>query len=192
MDSLNLKKTIVLGHSWGGMLAMNFAAEFPKSVEHLVLIAPGPHKDTKNGFDVLFTNRNHTRSFDEDQRLRKLIELIEKDEADSLEIIESKKLVRTAYIFTNPIPDSMFLKIDIENNSKTATLLVNDIFQNYDISKSLNNYKGKIDIISGRQVVVGFFSYELKQDITNAKLHWINEYGHFPMYEQPSEFYKVL
>ena len=69
---------------------------------------------------------------------------------------------------------------------------MNDIFQNYDVSKSLNNYKGQIELISGRQDVVGFFSYELKQDIPNAKLHWINECGHFPMYEGPSEFYNVL
>ena len=86
MDGLKLKKSIDLGHSWGGMLAMSFAAEFPKNVEHLVVIAPGTHKDEKSAFDVLFTNRNHTRSFDEDQHLKKLNELIEKDEADSLEI----------------------------------------------------------------------------------------------------------
>ncbi len=63
---------------------------------------------------------------------------------------------------------------------------------NYDVSKSLNNYKGPIDIISGRQDVVGFFSYELKLDRPNANLYWINKCGHFPMYEQPSIFYKIL
>ena len=48
MDSLYLKKSIVIGHSWGGMLAMNFSAIFPKSVEHLILIAPGTYKDIEN------------------------------------------------------------------------------------------------------------------------------------------------
>ena len=71
-------------------------------------------------------------------------------------------------------------------------ILVKDIFQNYDVSKSLNKYKGKIDVIVGRQDVVGFFSYELKQDIQKVNLHWINECGHFPMYEQPVEFYEIL
>lgn len=192
MDSLELKKSIILGHSWGGMLAMNFAAEFPESVEHLILIAPGPHKDTKNGFNVLFANREHTRSYAEEQRLKNLNDLIERNEADSLEIIESKKLARRAYIFANPIPDSIFQQINAENNSKTASILLNDIYRNYDVSESLNKYKGQIDIISGRQDVVGFFSYELKQDIPKANIHWINKCGHFPMYEQPTEFYEIL
>lgn len=192
MDSLKIKKSIILGHSWGGMLAMNFASEFPNSVTHLILVAPGPHKNAENGFNILFTNRRHTRSFEEEQRLNELNELISKKEADSLEIIESRKLSRRAYIFANPIPDSLFQKSNSVRNNKTASLLIKDIFKNYDVSKSLNNYKGQIDVISGRQDVVGFFSYELKQDIPKANIHWINESGHFPMYEQPSEFYKIL
>ena len=192
MDSLKIKKSIILGHSWGGMLAMNFASKFPNSVNHLILIAPGPHKNAENGFYVLFTNRTHTRSFKEEERLNQLNELIAKKEADSLGIFESKKLFRQAYIFANPIPDSLFQKINSDNNSQTASLLLNDIFKNYDVSKSINNYKGQIDIISGRQDVVGFFSYELKQDIPKANIHWINECGHFPMYERPSEFYAIL
>ncbi|SMG52474.1 Pimeloyl-ACP methyl ester carboxylesterase [Marivirga sericea] len=192
MDSLKLEKSIILGHSWGGMLAMNFASEYPTSVNHLILVAPGPHKDAENGFNVLFTNRRHTRSFEEEQRLNQLNELIANKEADSLEIIESRKLFRRAYIFANPIPDSVSQKINSEINSKTGKLLYNDIISNYDVSKSLKNYTGEIDVITGRQDVVGFFSYELKQDIEKAKIHWINESGHFPMYEQPSEFYKIL
>lgn len=192
LDSLKIKKSIILGHSWGGMLAMNFASEFPNSVNHLILVAPGPHKDAENGFDILFTNSRHTRSFEEEQRLNQLNDLIKNKEADSLEIIESKKLSRRAYIFANPIPDSLFQKVNSDNNSKAASLLIKDIFKNYDVSKSLNNYNGQIDVISGRQDVVGFFSYELKQDIPKANIHWINECGHFPMYEQPTEFYKIL
>ena len=192
MDGLNLKKSIVLGHSWGGMLAMNFAAENPEYVKHLILIAPGPHKDTKNGFNVLYANRTHTRSFEEEHRLELLNRLIGVNEADSLDIIESQKLSRRAYIYANPLPDSLFLKVNAERNNITAKLLADDMDENYDVSKSLNNYKGKIDVISGRQDVVGFFSYELKLDFPKANLYWINQCGHFPMYEQPDEFYDIL
>jgi pimeloyl-ACP methyl ester carboxylesterase len=156
------------------------------------LVAPGPHKDAKNGFNVLFTNRRHTRSFDEEQRLKHLNELIQNNEADSMEVIERTKLYRRPYIFVNPIPDSLLLKMSAESNSTTASILLEDIYRNYDASKSLNNYEGQIDVISGRQDVVGFFSYELKQDVPLANLYWINECGHFPMYEKPTEFYEIL
>lgn len=155
-------------------------------------MAPGPNKDAKEGFEVLSANRTHTRSFEEKHRLQLLNKLIEAKKADSLEIIESKKLVRRAYIYANPLPDSLFLNVNVRHNSKTADLLLNDIFKNFDVSNSLKNYKGPMDIISGRQDVVGVFSHELKLDFPGAGLYWINECGHFPMYEQPEEFYRIL
>ena len=192
MDRISLSKAIIIGHSWGGALAVNFASLFPKSVEHLILIAPGPHKDVKKGFDVLYANRTHTRSFDEEQRLTKLNDLITNKGANSSEILEASTLFRRAYIFANPIPDSIFALVNTERNSKTSDILLKELFENFDLSKSFKNYKGKVDIIAGRQDIVGFFSYELKQDRPNANLFWINKCGHFPMYEQPTEFYSTL
>lgn len=192
MDSLQLKKIIFIGHSWGGTLAMNFASQFPKRVKHLVLISPGPHKDAKNGFDVLYTNRSHTRSLNEEQRLINLNALINRKEADSAEVLEAGRLSRRAYIFANPIPDSIFRLINVDSNSKTSDILLNEIFRNFDLTKSLHKYKGKVDIITGRQDVVGFFSYELKLARPKANLYWINKCGHFPMYEQPELFYRKL
>ncbi|MDO7170862.1 alpha/beta fold hydrolase [Mariniflexile sp. AS56] len=192
LDSLHLKKSIIMGHSWGGMLAMNFASQYPERVAHLILVAPGPHKNAKEGFEILDSNRNHTRSFVEDQRLKVLNASIKANTADSLAINEAQKLVRRAYIYANPIPEALFQKINVENNSKTASLLLGDVFRDYNMSQSLNNYTGKIDVIVGRQDVVGFFSHELKQDVPKVKLHWVNACGHFPMYEQPRQFYKIL
>ena len=192
MKSFDLQKAVVLGHSWGGMLAMNFASNYPEKVAHLILVAPGPHKNTKHGFEILASNRNHTRSFEENQRLQELSRLIAVGEASDTDIIESKKLSRRAYIYSNPIPDSIFRLINSERNGVSASLLIKDVFKNYDVSNSLNQYQGKIDVISGRQDVVGFFSYELKLDISKTKLNWINKSGHFPMYEQPDEFYRIL
>jgi pimeloyl-ACP methyl ester carboxylesterase len=192
MDILNLKEAIFIGHSWGGMLAMNFATQFPKNVKHLVLIAPGPHKEVKRGFDVLLANRAHSRSFDEEQRLKKLNDLIDKKEADSLEIMEASRLFRRAYIFANPIPDSLFALVNVDKNNKMSDIIMNEIFKKFDLTKSLNNYRGKVDIITGRQDIVGYCSHELKQDRPDANLYWINKCGHFPMYEQANEFYKIL
>jgi pimeloyl-ACP methyl ester carboxylesterase len=192
MDSLDLKKSIIVGHSWGGILAMNFAAEFPENVEHLILIAPGTYKDISNSFKIFSANRRHSLSIEELHRMRKLNDMIKENEADSLEIVESTKLRRRPYIFANPIPDSLFMKINVEWNKKSARVLMKDVRKNYDVSNSFDNYKGKIDIISGRQDPLSFLSYELKIDRPDANLHWINKCGHFPMYERPSEFYDIL
>jgi pimeloyl-ACP methyl ester carboxylesterase len=39
-DSLGLEKAVLVGHSFGGMVAAEFAATYPKFVERLVLISP--------------------------------------------------------------------------------------------------------------------------------------------------------
>jgi pimeloyl-ACP methyl ester carboxylesterase len=40
LDSLHIKKFDLVGHSMGGMLAVTFAVNYPKSVEKLILINP--------------------------------------------------------------------------------------------------------------------------------------------------------
>ncbi|MBI3421088.1 MAG: alpha/beta hydrolase [Candidatus Sungbacteria bacterium] len=41
LDKLGLEKAVLIGHSFGGMLAVRFAAAFPDRVEKIVLIAAG-------------------------------------------------------------------------------------------------------------------------------------------------------
>ena len=41
MDHLGLERAAVLGHSWGGNVAINVAAKFPERVSHLVMIDGG-------------------------------------------------------------------------------------------------------------------------------------------------------
>ena len=38
---LNRERLLLLGHSWGGMLAMAYAATYPTRVDRLILIGPG-------------------------------------------------------------------------------------------------------------------------------------------------------
>ena len=192
MDSLAIEESVILGHSWGGMLAMKFASDHPDRVKHLVLVAPGPHKEPQKGFNVIDTNGKHTRSSEEQGRIEELRSLIMQKKADGSQMAEFVRLMRKAYVFASPMPDSLFNKINTGSNLTTQNLLFTEILKNFDVSESIQSYKGGIDIITGRQDIIGFLSYEIKLDIPRADLHWINESGHFPMYEQPDNFYVIL
>lgn len=75
LDALGLKKFRLIGHSFGGMLAAELAAQRPKAVENLVLISPvglwradAPYTvadwcalDFEEIMQVLFYDRNHPR-----------------------------------------------------------------------------------------------------------------------------------
>ncbi len=43
LDRLGVDRAIIVGHSWGGTLALTFALDYPKRVAGLVLIAPPTH-----------------------------------------------------------------------------------------------------------------------------------------------------
>jgi pimeloyl-ACP methyl ester carboxylesterase len=43
LDALGVDRVIVVGHSWGGALALAFALDFPERVAGLVLVAPATH-----------------------------------------------------------------------------------------------------------------------------------------------------
>jgi pimeloyl-ACP methyl ester carboxylesterase len=43
LDRLGIDRAIIVGHSWGGTLALTFALDFPQRAAGLVLIAPATH-----------------------------------------------------------------------------------------------------------------------------------------------------
>ena len=47
-------------------------------------------------------------------------------------------------------------------------------------------------LICGRQDFLTYIAYELKLANQKINLHWIDKSGHFPMYENPKEFYSVI
>lgn len=192
LKHVSLKQVVVIGHSWGAMLAMSFAAKYPEKVKHLILVTPGPHKDIKSAFEILFGNREHILSQQEQIRSMELNERMAAGAADSSEMEEAKRLFRRPYVFAKPIPDSVYTKINVPSNSQTANLLWKEMFAGNVWPSSLSNYSGPVDVISGRQDFLAVCSYEIKLEIPRTNLHWINRCGHFPMYEKPQQFYSIL
>lgn len=188
----NLGQASILGHSWGGMLAMNFAVTYPTNVKKVVLVGPGAISNVAESDAIFSANKKNTYSQDELIRLNHLNKLHSESDMGSQAIEERKKLIRLAYIYANPIPDSIFHKIDAKNNGVTMELLWTELTRSFDLTESIKRYKGRIHIISGRQDPLGYVSYELKILQPLIDLNWIEKCGHFPMYEKPVEFFDIL
>src|SRR5215831_1948179 len=60
---LKLEKVTLIGHSWGGMLIMEYAARHPLQIEKLILLDPG---GPTNSFFVYFPDNINMRLRDED------------------------------------------------------------------------------------------------------------------------------
>ena len=194
LQHLHLKQAIFYGHSWGAMLAMSFAAQYPDKVRALVLANPGYYKFSP---ELLTTHVNNLRSH------LGAADLVLMDSLDK-KINDGKgtpadsalynRTIRLAYIYNKSLIDSFIAKIYVAKPNVTMQqLMVSDLRRvHYDLSKNLFHYKGPVSIIAGAQDALAFYTYELKVIRPGIELYWIQESGHFPMFEQQAAFNKQL
>ncbi|MBS0031408.1 alpha/beta fold hydrolase [Chitinophaga sp. 22321] len=194
LQHIHLKQAIFYGHSWGAMLAMSFAAKYPDKVRALVLANPGYYKFSP---ELLTTHVNNLRSHLGAAEVVLMDSLDKKTSEGRGTAADSalyNKTVRLAYIYNKALIDSFMAKIYVAKPNQTMQqLMVSDLRRvHYDLSKNLFHYKGPVTIIAGAQDPLAFYTYELKMIHPGIQLRWIQESGHFPMFEQQAAFNKQL
>lgn len=194
LSHLKLKPATILGHSWGGMLAMSYAAANPVHVKALILLDPGPYK-LDPAMNQAFSNNQQSRLSVQELALRdSLAKKVRLGKATINEREQYEKIRMLPIVYKKREIDSLYVRIKKGgNNLRTSGLLLKSLFESgYDLTKTLPRFAGPIHIICGRQDPGAFVSYELKLLMPKAQLHWIEEAGHFPMFEQANQFYATL
>jgi proline iminopeptidase len=74
----------------------------------------------------------------------------------------------------------------------TTLLLKEAANSKIDFRQSLKHLNKPVSIICGRQDFLSDVAYELKINFPNYNIYWIQDSGHFPMYEQPEHFYTII
>jgi pimeloyl-ACP methyl ester carboxylesterase len=193
LDQIGLKEAIICGHSWGATLAMYFASFFPKRVKSLILISPSSLLIGEELYQTVIYNINARWSRSEKKRIEILGPKTIDGTVTNDESKEYKYLLRLTYISDKERIDSMIPKIDVPRNQEMLRLIYRDIDKsNVDLKTSLVSFKNPVYIIDGRQDFENYVCYEFKILFPSYALYWIQDSGHFPMYEQPESFYKIM
>lgn len=193
LDKLNLKNAIICGHSWGGSLAMYFATAYPEMVKSLILIDPGFFSLGKEMTDDFYKNRAVRWSVNEKILIDSLTAKRDKGTITDEELFTLKYTLRLPYVSKKEQLDSLYKKIDAPVNTYMQAQLFKEAAKSkIDFRQSLKSFTKPVHIICGRQDFLSYVSYELKISFPGFNLHWIQDSGHFPMYEQPEQFYLVL
>lgn len=193
LDKLNLKKAIICGHSWGGSLAMYFASAYPERIKSLILISPGFFSLDKKSTDDFYENRFARWSISETKLIDSLSFKRENKTITNNELYILKYTLRLPYVAKKERLDSLYNKIDVPVNAYMQTQLFQEAARTEtDFRQSLKRLDKPVSIICGSQDFLSYVSYELKIHYPKYKLFWIQDCGHFPMYEQPEQFYFVL
>ena len=188
---LGIDTWVILGHSWGGTLAMAVAARYPQHVAGMILIESG-------GINLDFleqvpTNMRHT---EEDQAALKYWSDPDRVAADPQRAAyESYKVwvSGTVYDRGNVAKAMEHFRPEPHTNTIAGLMMKNLMAANYDLRDALSSFTSPVLIVQGKPGLMGASTAEqIHASLPNSALVFVEKCGHYPMFEQPKQFYATV
>jgi proline iminopeptidase len=181
-EKLGLPALALVGHSWGALLAMIYAARHPGRVERLVLIGPaGP----TSRFLAVYPDNLAMRLRPEDLKL----------EAEAMagpDVEESVLRARMpGYFFSRELGvKARALVVPGSLAAGVAPIVLGGLGPGFDLTPELAAIRAPALVIQGRQDPVGeSTAIEVRDAIPGASLVWLERCGHFPWLEARERLY---
>lgn len=182
---LGVTQMDVLGHSWGGYLAMAYAARHPGHVHRLIICDSAAPKwdDTVFLFKDIFPE---TVARQQDVAFAAALgdtAAVSKDFREYLTMLcyspEHREAMRKA------APPAF-------DNAVNETL--NQDLKRYDLNPELPKFRFPTLVMCGRfdMNVAPSVAWKIHQAIPDSRFHVFEQSGHLPFYEQPDEFVQVV
>jgi proline iminopeptidase len=189
---LNQDRLFLIGHSWGGMLAMAYAAAYPERVDRLILIGSGgPTLEFAGWFD----DNIRARLRPEDVEARNYWQAAAKRDVDRDKVaLEGVRAITPGYFFdrVKALAFAAQLK-DGGLHQDVSSLLFADLAKHYDVRPVLRKLDRPVLIVQGHQDPIGDKTAEdIHALIPRSTLSYINKAGHFPWIEQPEDFRRAI
>jgi len=189
---LKQERLLLAGHSWGGMLAMAYAAAHPDRVDRLILIGSGgPTLE----FAERFTDNIAARLRPEDIEARRYWDSPDKRAADpDKAAIAAMRAIVPGYFFDRARALAFAAELkDGTFHPAVNSLLMGDLGKGYDLRARLKRVDRPVLIIQGYQDPIGEKTAgDIHGLLSKSTLRYINKCGHFPWIEQPEEFRQAL
>ena len=186
--TFNLGKMNLMGHSWGGLLAMFYGITYPENLKSLMILNSTPASSEL----MAKTMRRFTR---EDSLQR--VEILNSNAFKNRESIAYEKLFRIhfrAAFYDRSLADSLTLTFqpDFAETSVKLQNLFKDI-ASYDIYHDLSKINCPTLVVHGdhdNNPLAG--SKKIHENIPNSKFVLLKNCGHFPFVETPDAFFKTI
>jgi proline iminopeptidase len=199
-EKLKHDKFILLGHSWGGMLAMHFATMFPDDLSKLLLVSSGGCNLTF--FNYFGDNINAGLSKEKQDSSRLLsaryaqLVGIPGDSAKQLYfpvLFDLFNVNSSGYYYDKSLAPAKKLTQD-NFNLRVNRFMINKLYKDqWDVRDELAKVNVPTRIIIGRQDPVDLeTAWVMRDAIPGSQLVVIEKCGHFPWVEQRERFFSVV
>jgi proline iminopeptidase len=189
---LRQDRLFLVGHSWGGMLAMAYAAAHPDRVDRLILISSGgPTLEFTEWFSDNIRSRLRPEDVDAERRARDGEKGgLEPDKA----MLESVRAITPGYFFDRAKALAFAAQLtDGSVHRDVNGMLFGDLAKAYDSRPGLRKLTRPVLIVHGHQDPVGDLTAEaIHAAIASSTLVYLKQCGHFPWIEQPEAFRQSL
>jgi proline iminopeptidase len=197
--AMGLEHVALVGHSWGGLLAMEYALCYPDRVSHLILLntAPASHDDC-----VLFEHERDAQAGDDVEILRALESRAEFVEGDPAARAEYGRVYFRSTLRSPELLDRMIDHLQVEW-TKERILQAGAIGQQlwhetyespeYDLLPMLTQLRIPTLVLHGDYDFVPVAcAAHIAEAIPEARLVVIPDCGHFSYLERPTEVRQAL
>jgi len=190
-ESFGAKKVHVLGHSWGALLAMQYALRYPEHCQSLLLLNSSAAstemmRETSNAVNGRFTEQDGL-----DQQKIMQSEAFSRREPAAIE--SYFKTVFKASVFDRAMADKLNFGFDF-NYGKNAELLQNlaTEMSNFDLYPEMHKIKTPTLVVFGdHDPTPPQAGSPIHTNIAGSELIIIQDCGHFPFLERPEKFLEV-
>lgn len=188
--NFKFKKFILIGHSWGCVLAMNYATKHQDAVSGLILLNPAP-ADTKGiqAFYVELVKRIDPIK----NSLQPLFKYEDFERLEEQQIHNLYRMLFSVYFYEPKNLEYLTLKMDkisAQSGFKCREILNSENINLFPVLKLL---KVPTLIIHGNQDIVSKqISQEIKEAIPNTQIIYLDECSHFAYIEKPNEVFSAI
>jgi len=191
-DNLGFERWAVLGHSFGGNVALEYALRYPERLSHLILINSGAdYRWVRENAPALLVQRGYSPEIVDSGR-RMLNGEIEPDEM--FPILMKLGKAYSPHISPWKIPHMILTGLQTKLQPSALIFAGTQLLRNWTVMDRLGEIKAPTLVIAGRKDFL--YPPEHQQDlaagIPNARLVLIDKSGHNPHDEQPAEVLRLI
>ena len=183
---LGAERIDLLGHSWGGLLSMAYAARYPQHIQHLLIVDSAAPKwsDTVFLFKDIFpegVEREDQANFASQM-------------GDETAAKSSLKEYLSMLFYSPEKRDAALADMkDVDENREVNQMIGRDL-QRYDLNPELAKFHFPTTVITGRYDinVAPVVAYKTHKAIAGSTFVVFDRSGHMPFYEEPDKFLQVV
>ncbi len=192
--SLGLEKISILGHSWGGLLAMHYAIAHPHSIDKLILLNTIPASSEE--FSLFLKEWSHRMAPFQDE-LKTIRESQAFEDGDPETVAHYYRIIFRTYCYHSADADQLSLLMT--QRAVLSGFKVADLFRKrfllhpFNLHPALQQLSLPTLIIHGDSDPIPFLTAEnIHTSIPHSQWILIKQCGHFPYVEQPDFLFSCL